>query len=78
VIAFAAETEQLETNARAKLQRKRVDAVLANSVAGGAGFEQNDNCLTLITANKQIDLGCASKQQLAIKVIKQLVHETFA
>jgi phosphopantothenoylcysteine decarboxylase/phosphopantothenate--cysteine ligase len=75
VIAFAAETEQLETNARAKLQRKRVDAVLANSVAGGAGFEQNDNCLTLITANKQIDLGCASKRQLAITAIKQLVHE---
>lgn len=45
VIAFAAETENLITHAQAKLQRKGVDAVLANSVADGAGFDQAQNQL---------------------------------
>ena len=50
VIAFAAETEDLETNARAKLRRKGVDAVVANDVsAAGLGFESERNAGLFVT-----------------------------
>jgi phosphopantothenoylcysteine decarboxylase/phosphopantothenate--cysteine ligase len=65
VIAFAAETDDVLANAQAKLVRKGVDAVLANSVANGAAFEQDMNHLWLITPQQQQDLGVATKQHLA-------------
>jgi phosphopantothenoylcysteine decarboxylase/phosphopantothenate--cysteine ligase len=61
VIAFAAETDDVLANAQAKLVRKGVDAVLANSVANGAGFEQDENCVTLITEQEVRILASANK-----------------
>ena len=72
VIAFAAETDHVLENAQAKLMRKGVDAVLANSVAHGAGFEQDDNSLMLLTAAGMTELGHAHKFLLAQHVWKQL------
>ncbi len=49
LIGFAAETEDLEANARAKLQRKGLDLIVANDVTQeGAGFEVDTNIVTLI------------------------------
>ncbi len=73
IIAFAAETEDLITNAKEKLVRKGVDAVLANSVAYGAGFERDDNCLTLLLAADTIVLGCDSKYNLSLVFFKRLI-----
>ena len=47
-VGFAAETEDLETHARAKLERKRLDLLAANRVGEGLGFEQTDNELLLL------------------------------
>src|SRR5690606_28367768 len=47
-VGFAAETEGLETHARAKLERKRLDLLAANRVGEGLGFEQTDNELLLL------------------------------
>lgn len=69
VVAFAAETEQVSDNARQKLVRKGVDAILANSVAGGAVFEQDDNQLLLITDEIEQEFPLTSKQQLAQQVL---------
>jgi phosphopantothenoylcysteine decarboxylase/phosphopantothenate--cysteine ligase len=74
IIAFAAETEDLITNAKEKLVRKGVDAVLANSVAYGAGFERDDNCLTLLLAADTIVLGCDSKYNLSLVFFKKLIN----
>lgn len=68
VIAFSAETENLLDNARAKLVRKGVDAVLANWVNEGRGFEQAENQLFLVSAHDEIDLGSMSKSLLAEQV----------
>jgi len=73
VIAFAAETDDVLANAQAKLVRKGVDAVLANSVANGAVFEQDINHLWLITPQQQQDLGAATKQHLASVIWQMLV-----
>jgi phosphopantothenoylcysteine decarboxylase/phosphopantothenate--cysteine ligase len=49
LIGFAAETDDLEGNARAKLKRKGLDLIVANDVnQEGAGFEVDTNIVTLI------------------------------
>jgi len=52
-VGFAAETEQLETHARAKLQRKRLDLIAANRVADPDTpvFGSQDNALELYWAD---------------------------
>lgn len=49
LIGFAAETENLEENAREKLARKRLDLIVANDVsAAGAGFASAENRVLLL------------------------------
>ena len=49
VVGFAAETESLVENARAKLQRKNLDLLVANDVtAEGSGFDVDTNAVTLL------------------------------
>jgi phosphopantothenoylcysteine decarboxylase/phosphopantothenate--cysteine ligase len=52
LVGFAAETDDLEANARAKLKRKGLDLIVANDVTReGAGFEVDTNIVTLIGAD---------------------------
>ena len=49
IVGFAAETENLASHARAKLQRKGVDLLVANDVSqAGIGFEADDNEVLLL------------------------------
>ena len=49
VVGFAAETESLVENARAKLQRKNLDLLVANDItAEGSGFDVDTNAVTLL------------------------------
>lgn len=70
LVGFAAETENVEAYARAKLERKRLDLIAANQVGGGLGFEAEDNCLTLISADDITHLPTASKRELARQLIE--------
>jgi phosphopantothenoylcysteine decarboxylase / phosphopantothenate---cysteine ligase len=52
-VGFAAETEQVEINARSKLEAKRLDMIAANLVGGtpggpGRGFDSEDNALLVL------------------------------
>ena len=49
VIGFAAETEDVEANAATKLEAKGCDWILANEVAEGAVFGDDDNLIHLLT-----------------------------
>ncbi len=49
VIGFAAETEDVEANAAAKLAAKGCDWILANRVAEGAVFGDDENVIHLLT-----------------------------
>ena len=49
VIGFAAETEDVEANAAAKLAAKGCDWILANKVAEGAVFGDDENLVHLLT-----------------------------
>jgi phosphopantothenoylcysteine decarboxylase/phosphopantothenate--cysteine ligase len=48
LIGFAAETENVSAHARAKLESKQADLIVANDVtAEGAGFDHDTNVITL-------------------------------
>jgi phosphopantothenoylcysteine decarboxylase / phosphopantothenate---cysteine ligase len=48
LVGFAAETNDHERNARAKLRGKRLDAIAANDVSGERGFGTGENALVLL------------------------------
>jgi phosphopantothenoylcysteine decarboxylase/phosphopantothenate--cysteine ligase len=64
-VGFAAETENVEQSARAKLQAKRLDMIAANRVGDGFGFDVDDNSLTVLWEGGRHDLPRAGKQALA-------------
>jgi phosphopantothenoylcysteine decarboxylase/phosphopantothenate--cysteine ligase len=74
VVGFAAETQNVEAYARAKLERKKLDLIAANRVGAGAGFEVEDNSLTLIDANGSEHLDCAPKRELARCLIARIAE----
>lgn len=70
LIGFAAETENLVENARAKLAAKNLDAVVANDVTlEGAGFGTDTNTATLVTTDGCTDLGPMTKRAMAEAIV---------
>ena len=77
-IGFAAETNDVEANARAKIERKQLDMIIANDVSrSDIGFGSDDNELLLITPASSTTLPKASKQQLARSLIAQIADLLF-
>jgi phosphopantothenoylcysteine decarboxylase/phosphopantothenate--cysteine ligase len=69
VLGFAAETTDLIHYATDKLNRKKLDMIVANSVGRGIGFESDVNQVTLITQAKNIELPLTHKTRLAGQII---------
>jgi phosphopantothenoylcysteine decarboxylase/phosphopantothenate--cysteine ligase len=75
VVGFAAETGDVERNAREKLARKRVDLVAGNRVGvAGSGFEADDNTLHLYWPGGARTLGPAPKRELAAALLDVIVE----
>src|SRR6185312_6205573 len=74
VAGFAAETENLERHARIKLERKKLDLIAANRVGNGAGFDADDNALTLLWPGGKQVLAKASKHDLANALLARIVR----
>ena len=74
VIGFAAETEDLTANARAKLEKKRLDLIVANDIAArDAGFEVETNRVTLIFANGEMQtFPTMQKTEVADLLLQQI------
>lgn len=69
VVGFAAETENVVANARAKLAAKGLDLVVANDVsAPGAGFAADTNAATLVDAAGEEPIALTSKRALAERI----------
>jgi phosphopantothenoylcysteine decarboxylase/phosphopantothenate--cysteine ligase len=76
VIGFAAETERVVENAKAKLARKGCDFIVANSVAEGTGtFGGASNEVQLIGPKGVEAWPRMSKEAVAGRVISHLVEE---
>jgi phosphopantothenoylcysteine decarboxylase/phosphopantothenate--cysteine ligase len=77
VVGFAAETENMIENARNKLQRKQLDAIVANDVTReGSGFDSVTNAITIITRNQNdpIELPLLSKREAADRILDVIVQ----
>lgn len=71
LVGFAAETRDVETYARDKLARKRLDLIAANEVGEGRGFETADNALVVFAADgTRTPLARADKGVLARQLIE--------
>ena len=70
LVGFAAETESLETNARAKLECKGCDLVVANDVSKpDIGFDTEENQVLLVFPEHSDPLPRESKQDLAFLIL---------
>lgn len=75
LVGFAAETENLENNARDKLTRKGCDLIVANDVSKpGIGFDSNQNEVLLVYPNHNEALPLASKHDLAHQLVQSILH----
>ena len=75
LVGFAAETERVRDQARAKLRGKGLDLLVANDVsAPGAGFEHDTNRVVVLdaTGNEQ-DVPLTDKREVARIVFDAVV-----
>ncbi len=74
-VGFAAETENLVLNARAKLEAKSLDMIAANEVGGpGLGFESNENELHVLWNGGEQRLAKAPKDLIARQLISLIAE----
>jgi phosphopantothenoylcysteine decarboxylase/phosphopantothenate--cysteine ligase len=76
LIGFAAETENLEREARRKLETKNCDMIVANLVGrDDTGFESDQNEVALaLRTGEFLRLPRASKRELADEILDQALH----
>ncbi|PCI50066.1 MAG: bifunctional phosphopantothenoylcysteine decarboxylase/phosphopantothenate--cysteine ligase CoaBC [Alphaproteobacteria bacterium] len=77
VIGFAAETENLHDNAKAKLKSKGCDWIIANDVSprdGQSVMGGDHNRVSLITASGTEDWDNAHKDEVARRLAKKIEH----
>ncbi|HET7847968.1 MAG TPA: bifunctional phosphopantothenoylcysteine decarboxylase/phosphopantothenate--cysteine ligase CoaBC [Pseudolabrys sp.] len=76
VIGFAAETENVVANAKAKLARKGCDWILANDVSPKTGIMGGDrNTITLVTATGSENWPTQSKEGVARMLVERIAKE---
>jgi phosphopantothenoylcysteine decarboxylase / phosphopantothenate---cysteine ligase len=69
VVGFAAETNDVEDNARIKLKRKKLDMIAANHVGDGIAFDCEDNALTVLWPGGKTDVARGPKIDVARELI---------
>ncbi len=76
VVGFAAETEDLVANAKAKLVEKRLDLIVANDVtAPDSGFGADTNRVTLLDRRGRVEaLPLLPKTEVAERVLDWAVE----
>ena len=74
LVGFAAETDDLEDQARDKLERKGLDMIAANRVSTTLGFERDENALLLLWAGGREELGQADKRSLARTLVDRIAR----
>ena len=77
-VGFAAESENVIDNAKQKLQRKKLDFIVANDITGAdSGFSVDTNKVTIIDRTGKVeDLPLMSKREVADKILDKLLELT--
>lgn len=75
LIGFAAETQDVLSNAEKKLAKKNLDMIVANDVtAPGAGFDVDTNIVTFVTRIGRETLPCLPKAQVAKELLDRVMR----
>jgi phosphopantothenoylcysteine decarboxylase/phosphopantothenate--cysteine ligase len=74
LVGFAAETDNVERNALAKLTGKNLDMIAANKVGDGLAFDQDDNALTVYWPGGKQELSLTSKSALARQLVDMIAQ----
>jgi phosphopantothenoylcysteine decarboxylase/phosphopantothenate--cysteine ligase len=77
VIGFAAESERVIEHARAKLERKQLDAIVANDITrADAGFDTDTNIVTLLARDRAtpLELPLMSKRAAADHILDEIAR----
>ena len=76
LIGFAAESKDLLHNAKAKLDKKNLDLIVANDITQpGAGFNQDTNIVKFLFANGEVkDLPILPKVEVAHRILNQAIR----
>jgi len=76
IVAFAAETESVERNAREKLQSKKADLIVANDVSDASiGFDSDQNEVLVISRDgKTTKIAKAAKMAVANRILDLVVE----
>ena len=70
LVGFAAETQNVLTNAQSKLAKKNLDLIVANDVtAEGAGFGVDTNIVTFVSKEGSTHLPKMSKREVADRIL---------
>lgn len=73
---FSMETENVLANSRAKLDKKHVDMIVANSLrVEGAGFGADTNVVTMITKDGARELPKMAKSEVAHRILDYIFEE---
>ena len=76
VVGFAAETENLLAHAREKLQKKKLDMIIANEVGHAeTGIGSDENAVTVLWRDQQKEFTRMHKQKLARELIELIAAE---
>ena len=74
VVGFAAESNNLEGYAKEKLEKKGLDAIIANDISrSDIGFNSDSNEVSWIDKNSSLIFSKRSKTQLARDIIQQIL-----
>ncbi|MGN0342886.1 MAG: bifunctional phosphopantothenoylcysteine decarboxylase/phosphopantothenate--cysteine ligase CoaBC [Roseburia sp.] len=76
VCGFSMETEHLLENSKAKLEKKKLDMIVANNLkVEGAGFGTDTNVVTLITPTSTEELPIMSKDEVASAIFDHILEQ---
>ncbi len=68
-VGFAAETRDLHKYARAKLEQKHLDMIVANQVGEDRGFDRDENTVEVLWSDGEQSFPTMDKKQLAVQLI---------
>lgn len=71
---FSMETQNMLENSRVKLTKKNIDMVVANNLkVAGSGFGTDTNVVTMISKEEEIELELLTKEEVAHKILDQIL-----
>lgn len=71
---FSMETQNMLENSRVKLDKKNIDMVVANNLkVAGSGFGTDTNVVTMISKQEEIELELLTKEEVAHKILDEIL-----